>query len=86
VLQKHPISVAVNAIPWQFYIKGVFPNALCGKALDHGVTLVGLETTSKQQVWVIKNSWGRGWGEKGYIRLAEGNTCGVCRQSSYPTK
>ena len=79
-LMKGVISVAVDATNWSRYASGVFNS--CGTRLNHGVTLVGMS----DQFWRIKNSWGTTWGEKGFIRLARGNTCGVCSMSSYPTK
>ncbi len=48
--------------------------------MNHAVALVGI----KNGVWLIKNSWGPWWGDEGFIRLAKGNTCGVCRAASYP--
>lgn len=33
----------------------------CGKAVNHGVALVGYN--SETDSWTIKNSWGTGWGE-----------------------
>jgi hypothetical protein len=52
----------------------------CTKDLNLGVVIVG--TTSDG--WIIRNSWSKVWGEEGYIRLAKGNTCGVCESPSYP--
>ena len=75
-----PISVAVDATNWSPYKNGVFNN--CKTSLNHGVTLVGVT----DQYWLIKNSWGTGWGVGGYIQLARGNTCGVCNAASYPNK
>lgn len=74
------VSVAVDATNWSRYSSGVFNN--CATRLNHGVTLTGVS----DQAWTIKNSWGTSWGEKGYIRLARGNTCGVCNMASYPNK
>ena len=75
-----PISVAVDASKWSSYGGGVFKN--CGSSLNHGVTLIGMT----DDYWHVKNSWGGNWGEKGFIRLARGNTCGICNVASYPTK
>ena len=75
-----PISVAVDATNWSPYKSGVFNN--CKTSLNHGVTLTGVVGGA----WRIKNSWGAAWGESGYIRLATGNTCGVCNVASYPNK
>lgn len=77
-LSKQPVSVAVDATNWSLYSKGVFSN--CGNSLNHGVLLVAIE----DGVWTIKNSWGPNWGQKGFIQLAAGNTCGVADVASYP--
>lgn len=81
-LTARPISVAVDATNWSPYKTGIFNN--CGTKLNHGVLLTGV--TSADGSWKIKNSWGTGWGESGFIRLAKGNTCGVCNVASYPNK
>lgn len=75
-----PISVAVDATNWSPYKAGVFNN--CATKLNHGVLLVGIS----DQYWKVKNSWGTSWGESGFIRVARGNTCGICNVASYPNK
>ena len=77
-IQGQVVSVAVDATNWSRYSSGVFSN--CSNRLNHGVTLVGVNNGA----WWIKNSWGASWGEKGFIRLASGNTCGVCNMAVYP--
>ncbi|XP_025416019.1 cathepsin L-like isoform X1 [Sipha flava] len=87
-LFKHgPLSVGVNANAMQFYMGGVSHpiHALCSpKSLDHGVTVVGYGvhktkyTHKNLPYWLIKNSWGSGWGENGYYLLYRGDgSCGV---------
>lgn len=77
-LAGRPVSVAVDATNWSTYRSGVFSS--CDTQLNHGVTLTG----STDDYWMIKNSWNTAWGIDGYIKLARGNTCGVCNSASYP--
>lgn len=87
-----PISVGVDAsFGWQLYGGGVMdPWPLIGcssnpSKMDHGVAVVGYGTESKDY-WIVKNSWGASWGEKGYLRLVRNkNACGVANGASYPT-
>jgi len=73
-----PLSIGVDATLWQFYWGGIFNWPLCGSSLNHGVLLVGYGTEKNKEYWIIKNSWGAGWGEKGYIRLIrDKDKCGV---------
>lgn len=89
-----PISIGV-AVPlgavWQGYTGGIMAESACpGSAMpNHGVLLVGYDLTEKY--WIIKNSWGADFGEKGYIRVEYGsNTCNLVfspsssRMSSFP--
>lgn len=81
-LYEHgPLAVALNAEPLQFYDGGIIDLSKeeCDpEALDHGVTLVGYGVENNQAYWIVRNSWGAGWGEKGYFRMARGKgTCGI---------
>jgi C1A family cysteine protease len=40
------------------------------KTIDHDVILVGWDDTTNS--WILRNSWGPGWCEKGYIRISYG--------------
>lgn len=85
-----PVSVAIEAdqTGFQFYSSGIF-TAACGTNLDHGVLVVGYDTTASTPYWIVKNSWGTSWGEQGYIRIAKGKQqpyglCGIAMEASYP--
>jgi len=98
------ISVAAGGLGWQFYSSGVFTGGLfgCGFEVDHAVQMVGYGTDSGTMYWLVRNSWGSGWGEQGYIRIERfgdgkepcgqdrGQTycglCGILSDSSYPTE
>ena len=63
----------------------------CGTKLDHGVLVVGFTADA----YIVKNSWGPTWGDKGYIQMKRGvknlanesqsGICGISQQASYPT-
>ncbi|KAJ7545492.1 hypothetical protein O6H91_09G122600 [Diphasiastrum complanatum] len=87
-----PVSVAIEADgrPFQFYKGGVF-SGTCGTNLDHGVAIVGYGTDQGKDYWIVRNSWGPTWGEKGYIRMhrnagVSSGLCGIAMTPSYPIK
>merc|ERR1712048_1467202 len=82
-VQSQPISIGVDAAAWQSYRSGILTKR-CGKQLDHSVLLVGYDESGNY--WKVKNSWGKSWGESGFIRLTmKGDQCGVYDDASYPT-
>ncbi len=88
-IAQQPVSVAISATgsAFQFYGGGVI-TADCGTNLDHGVLAVGYDLDATDPYYLVKNSWGPGWGENGYVRIgiAEGEgICGIQKDASYPT-
>jgi len=86
LFQTGPLSIGINAADMQFYSSGIDnpKKSKCNPSqLDHGVLLVGYGTESNTPYWIIKNSWGSGWGEKGYYRIVRGK--GACGMNTYVT-
>jgi len=70
------------------YAGGVYSNSTCPSGpldVNHDVMLVGYGTERGVEYWLIKNSWGPTWGDKGYFKIQRGvNMCGIANCGSYP--
>jgi len=78
-----PLSVCVDASAWQHYSGGILQPSHCGHGIDHAVQLTGYNPGSGGY-WIIRNSWGSGWGNGGFIYLRYGyDTCGITSSVSY---
>lgn len=101
-VSQHPVAVAVCCGDyidnWHAYTGGIFeipgvdiPGG-CTDPLDHAVVIVGYGTTEEgQDYWIIKNSWGLAWGEKGFFKVRRNvgaplAAFGLATQPGYPIK
>jgi len=80
-----PISVCVAADAWQTYTGGVLKS--CPGSVDHCVQAVGIGGSGAY--WIVRNSWGTGWGIQGYIYLDatvdNGDICHIQEYMTFPT-
>jgi len=92
VATKGPVCVGIDAghQSFQFYGGGVYYEPECGHSVDkinHAVLLIGYGTEPNgQKYWLIKNSYGPEWGEKGFAKLARNvtNYCAIASYALYP--
>merc|ERR1711934_516167 len=84
-VEKQPIAVAVNASKWHLYGGGIVNDAnWCSGGINHAVNVVGYGNVNGTNYWLVRNSWGTGWGESGYIRLKMGvSSNGICHVARY---
>jgi len=81
-----PVGTAVNADSFQFYTSGIYSSSSCANLQpNHGIGVVGYGSLSGRDYYILKNSWGTGWGMAGYMLLArnQGNMCGIATYGSY---
>ncbi|CAK9138506.1 unnamed protein product [Ilex paraguariensis] len=84
-----PVSVAFEVVDgFRLYEDGVYTSDTCGSApmdVNHAVLAVGYGVENGVPYWLIKNSWGKDWGNDGYFKMELGkNMCGVATCASYP--
>lgn len=85
-----PISICLDYShkSFQFYSSGIYYEPNCNSSeTNHAMLAVGYGTDSRgEDYYILKNSWGKDWGEGGYMRIARNrrNHCGVASDATYP--
>nr|XP_004487578.1 senescence-specific cysteine protease SAG39-like isoform X2 [Cicer arietinum] len=88
---NQPVAVYIDGgqRAFQFYSSGILKGK-CGTDLDHTVTIVGYGISDDGvKYWLLKNSWGTKWGEKGYIKMkrdihSKKGSYGLATNPTYP--
>ncbi|KAM0941078.1 putative actinidain [Dioscorea sansibarensis] len=96
---NQPVAAAVEGYGQHFQLygnvnfigfRGIFTK-YCGTKVDHAVTVIGYNTEGGKDYWIVRNSWGDGWGEFGYMKLerniqSRSGKCGIASWPYYPIK
>ncbi|CAG2180593.1 unnamed protein product [Oppiella nova] len=81
-VQDHgPSAIFIHASDsWASYRQGIYDGP-CDGDLNHAVLVVGYgyDKPSDMGYWIVKNSWGEGYGDHGYVHMRKdgGNMCRV---------
>ncbi|XP_042434771.1 zingipain-2-like [Zingiber officinale] len=91
---RQPVTVSVSILDhkkfFHLYGAGVATDIGCGDddEVNHSMTVVGYGTDQNDtDYWLLKNSYGSGWGDNGYIKMArgvDGGICGIIKEAVYP--
>jgi len=84
-----PISIAYQVVgDFRLYKGGIYTSKTCKNSerdVNHAVLAVGYGSENSLDYWIVKNSWGKVWGDQGYFKIKRGvNMCGVAVCSAYP--
>jgi hypothetical protein len=71
LLEHGPLVVLVRADDAFLAYKGGVFNERNSGAVNHAVLLVGWDDS--QRAWIIQNSWGKQWGEDGFMKIEWGS-------------
>ena len=70
---RHPLSVSYEVFQdFYSYSHGVYEHVIGKSTGWHAVVIVGWN--DREQSWIVKNSWGKGWGDHGYFRIKWGDS------------
>jgi len=86
---KNPASIQANLMQYgpvdtgfevyedfMYYTGGIYTHTSGQLLGGHAVKIVGWGEENGVKYWIVANSWGEDWGEKGFFRIAFGQ-CGI---------
>lgn len=86
LLQYGPVAIEIDASAFNLYRGGVMTSASCksgGFDFNHAAQIVGFNEEAEQPYWIVRNSWGTHWGDRGYLYMKMGdNTCGLANRAA----
>jgi cathepsin L len=73
-LQNNTLAVAISAScsAFSYYKSGIIDNIMCPQTgINHAINIIGwgTNTTTNTDYWIVRNSWGTSWGDKGYAKF-----------------
>jgi len=81
------VAIDAGQHSFQTYHSGVYDEPKCSSwQLNHAVGCVGYGTLDGKDFWIVRNSWGTTWGDKGYIYMSRNkkNQCGIANMGLIP--
>jgi hypothetical protein len=76
-LKPNAVSVNASSSVFQTYKSGVVTTG-CKTATNHAIVIVGYSTVTSPNYYIVRNSWGSGWGDNGYIKIGMATGAGIC--------
>ena len=79
------IGVSAGSRYFMNFSSGILNNTKCSGTVNHAVAIVGWgqDPSTGVDYWIIRNQWGTGWGDEGYIRIAtQTSGAGICESQS----
>jgi len=73
IYQRGPIACGV-AVPQSLddYTGGIYEDKTGDMEITHDISVVGYGEENGTKYWMVRNSWGTHWGEKGFFRIVRG--------------
>ena len=98
IYETGPVAVGINGERLHFYDGGVITAKECPPAgagissINHAALVVGWGVENGMKYWLVRNTYGEDFGEKGYFKLERAEphdhglfgTCGLLFESVYP--
>lgn len=74
LFERGPLVISLHAgSEWNLYENGILDSCKPDAVIDHAVMLVGYgadPALENAKYWTIQNSWGKNWGEAGFLRFS----------------
>ena len=80
--------IDATQVSFQLYMGGIYDEPKCNKDVQsHNVGVVGYGAAGDVKYWIVRNTWGTGWGEAGYVRMVrdKGDQCGLANYMLIPS-